>query len=93
MILEAFEPSSATVALEDQDDQKPSVLFLADVADMLRVSRSTIERRRREGTFPIPELPTLDRRPLWSRCEVERFVESSGRLKAPRGRPPRRDNE
>ena len=67
-----------------------SVLFLHEVAALLRVSRSTIERRRREGTFPIPELRPLDRRPRWSRGEVERFVESGGRMNSARGRPRRR---
>jgi predicted DNA-binding transcriptional regulator AlpA len=91
LIREAVDASSTTVESEGLRNHKPAVLFLGDVADMLRVSRSTIERRRRDGTFPIPALPPLDRRPRWSRCEVERFVESGGRMKAPRGRPPRRD--
>lgn len=58
------------------------ILFIDDVAALLRVSRSTIERRRREGTFPIPELPGLDCRPRWSRVAVERFLASSnGRVR------------
>jgi predicted DNA-binding transcriptional regulator AlpA len=57
------------------------ILFIDDVAVLLRVSRSTIERRRREGTFPIPELPGLDCRPRWSRVAVERFLAASnGRI-------------
>ena len=67
-----------------------SVLFLEDVAALLRVSRSTIERRRRRGTFPIPELPPLDRRPRWSRAEVRRFIESTHWTQPGRGRPSRR---
>ena len=63
------------------------VLFLEDVAALLRVSRSTIERRRRQGTFPIPELPPLDRRPRWSRTEVQRFIESTRWTQPRRGRP------
>jgi hypothetical protein len=64
----------------------PQILFIGDVAALLRVSRSTIERRRREGTFPIPELPGLDCRPRWSRIAVERFLASSnGRM--PKRRP------
>lgn len=65
------------------------VLFLEDVAALLRVSRSTIERRRRQGTFPIPELPPLDRRPRWSRTEVQRFIESTRWTQPRRGRPGR----
>jgi predicted DNA-binding transcriptional regulator AlpA len=63
------------------------ILFIDDVAAMLRVSRSTIERRRREGTFPIPELPGLDSRPRWSRVSVERsgIGKTTGVLQAPFG--------
>ena len=45
---------------------QPVVLFIDDLARVLRTSRSTIERRRRAGTFPIPELPGIDGRPRWS---------------------------
>lgn len=34
------------------------VLFIEDVARMLRTSRSTVERRRRAGTFPITQSGT-----------------------------------
>ena len=44
-------------------DATPDVLFIEDVARILRTSRSTIERRRRAGTFPIPELPSIDEPP------------------------------
>lgn len=79
------------VAVDNEISRTPAVLFLEEVAGILRVSRSTIERRRRDGTFPIPELPSLDRRPRWSRSEVERYVESNGRVRPARGRPPRGD--
>jgi hypothetical protein len=55
------------------------VLFMDDVARVLRTSRSTIERRRRAGTFPIPELPSIDERPRWSRQAVERFLASASK--------------
>ena len=55
------------------------VLFMDDLAHVLRTSRSTIERRRRTGTFPIPELPSIDGRPRWSRQAVERYLASSSR--------------
>jgi predicted DNA-binding transcriptional regulator AlpA len=83
-------PSSAVRAGIDADS-RPDVLFLEDVAGMLRVSRSTIERRRRDGTFPVPELPPLDRRPRWSRRSVEHFLSAGRRWPTPtRGRPRRR---
>jgi hypothetical protein len=64
------------------------VLFIEDVARVLRTSRSTIERRRRSGTFPIPELPAIDERPRWSRRAVERYLASTnGGLRPRRGRP------
>lgn len=68
----------------------PDVLFIDDVARILRTSRSTIERRRRAGTFPIPELPSIDERPRWSRQAVEGYLASSnGGMRPRRGRPRR----
>ena len=72
-------------------DHPSAVLFIEDVAQILRTSRSTIERRRRAGSFPIPELPSIDGRPRWSRQAVERYLASSNEGKRPRrGRPARR---
>lgn len=69
----------------------PEVLFIEDVARILRTSRSTIERRRRAGTFPIPELPGIDERPRWSRHAVEQYlVSTNGGLRPRKGRPSRR---
>ena len=66
----------------------PDAMFIEDVARVLRTSRSTIERRRRSGTFPIPELPAIDERPRWSRQSVERYLASTdGGLRSRRGRP------
>jgi hypothetical protein len=68
----------------------PDVLFIEDVARVLRTSRSTIERRRRAGSFPIPELPSIDERPRWSRQAVERFLSSTDEgCRSRRGRPRR----
>jgi hypothetical protein len=66
----------------------PEVLFIDDLVKILLTSRSTIERRRRAGTFPIPELPAIDERPRWSRRAVERYLASTnGGLRPRRGRP------
>jgi hypothetical protein len=54
---------------------KPDVLFLDDLARELRCSRRTLETRRRNGTLPIPELPSIDKRPRWSRAAVERYLD------------------
>lgn len=64
-------------ARSDTVPASSSILFIDEVAALLRVSRSTIERRRRDGTFPIAELRGLDSRPRWSRQAVERFLTSS----------------
>lgn len=50
-----------------------TVLFLDDVCRELRVSRTTVKRLRRHGAFPIPEMPSLDKRPRWSSDAVEAF--------------------
>lgn len=79
--------------LEDSKSSRLThdVLFMEDLAIVLRTSRSTIERRRRAGTFPIPELPSIDERPRWSRHAVERYLASSSRgvRPLPRRRTPR----
>lgn len=68
-----------------------SVLFIEDLVKELRISRSTIERRRRSHSFPIPELPPLDCRPRWSRFAVERFKQSTtGGFQLRRGGRPKR---
>jgi hypothetical protein len=72
----------------------PDVLFIEDLARVLRTSRSTIERRRRTGTFPIPELPSIDERPRWSRLAVEGYLASTNRgLRPRRGRPATRTRQ
>jgi hypothetical protein len=81
---------SNAVTLGQPSTSTPDVLFIEDVARILRTSRSTIERRRRAGTFPIPELPGIDERPRWSRRAVEGYLASTnGGLRPRRGRPKR----
>jgi hypothetical protein len=40
----------------------PDVLFVEDLARVLRTSRATIDRLRRYKSFPIPELPAVVQR-------------------------------
>ncbi len=55
----------------------PDILFVADIAKLFRTSRRTIDRRRTMGTFPIPELPSIDTKPRWSKTAVMRFLSES----------------
>lgn len=55
-----------------------TVLFIEDVCRELKVSRTTVERLRRHGAFPIPEMPALDKRPRWSSEAVEAFKAEHG---------------
>jgi len=52
----------------------PTEYFAEDICAILQISRSTLERRRRARTFPIPELPSLDKRPRWTVAAVETFL-------------------
>jgi hypothetical protein len=53
-----------------------AVLFIEDICTELATSRRTVERLRRHGAFPIPELPALDKRPRWSRVAVDAYLSS-----------------
>ena len=83
MTVERYEPT-----LPSPIGPVADVLFIEDLVQILRTSRSTIERRRRFAAFPIPELPAIDERPRWSRQAVERYLASTdGGLRSRRGRP------
>jgi hypothetical protein len=56
-------------------DAIPAVCFIEDLTRWLGVSRTTIERLRRHDCFPIPEIPSLDKRPRWAGLAVRRFIE------------------
>lgn len=60
-------------------DKAPEVLFIDDMARALRTSRTTIARLRRQRVFPIPELPSIDKRPRWSRAALDRYLENRRR--------------
>jgi len=60
------------------------VLFIDDLAAELRTSRSTIERLRRHRCFPIPEMPSLGRRPRWTREAVEAFKTRTAEASKPK---------
>ena len=50
------------------------VLVLNELAIVLRTSTRTIKRRLRAGTFPIPTLPSIDKRHRFARADVEKFL-------------------
>jgi hypothetical protein len=53
----------------------PAVCFDDDICRLLHMSRRTLKRRRHTRTFPIPELPSLDRRRRYGRADVVAFLE------------------
>lgn len=57
-------------------DEIPHVCLIGDLCRILQISRTTVEKLRRHGMFPIPELPALDKRPRWSGAAVRAFLES-----------------
>jgi hypothetical protein len=52
----------------------PDVCLIDDVARILKTSVRTIKRRLRCGAFPIPELPSIDKKHRWSGESVRRYV-------------------
>jgi predicted site-specific integrase-resolvase len=72
-----------TLSVERASDRPPTairvedlgdVLFLTDVAAVLRTSTRTIKRHLRAGTFPIPSLPGIDKRVRFARVDVARYL-------------------
>ena len=68
--------------LPSEDDVRtdglPEVLFLDDLAKLLRCSPSTIKRRVRARVFPVASLPGIDKRPRWSKAMVLRWLAVGG---------------
>ena len=64
----------------------PEVLFVDDVAALLRCSPTTIKRRLRARVFPVAPLAGIDKRPRWSRAALLRWLEAGGSGDAVRGR-------
>lgn len=58
--------------VEDFDD----VLFLHELAAVLKTSTRTIRRHLRAGTLPIRTLPSIDKRHRFGRADVERYLAS-----------------
>lgn len=61
----------------------PRVYFIDDLCRELRVSRRVLQNLRRHRAFPVPELPSLDKRPRWSAAAVDAFLNSHTDQPAP----------
>ena len=59
-------------------DQLPDVLFVKDLARLLRCSPSTIRRRVRAGVLPISMLAGVDKRWRFSRADVAAWLGRGG---------------
>lgn len=61
-------------------DGLPDVLFIEDVAAVLRCSPSTVRRRISAGVFTVPPLPGVDKRRRFSRAAFARWLGAGGAL-------------
>ncbi len=64
----------------------PEVLFVEDVAALMRCSRSTLERRVKARVFPLAPIRGIDKRWRWSKTAVLQWLALGG----PSGGPARR---
>ena len=62
------------------------MLFLEDLAVLLRCSTTTIKRRVRARVFPMAPLPGIDKRPRWSKTVVLQWLAVGGGGRSVRGR-------
>ena len=56
----------------------PEVLFLEDVAALLRCSPSTLKRCLRARVVPVAPIQGIDKRPRWSRVAVMQWLSVGG---------------
>jgi hypothetical protein len=59
-----------------------AVLFDEDICAELRISLRQLMRLRRAGAFPIPELPSLDKRHRYARRDVDAFLSRETRAQS-----------
>lgn len=55
-------------------DPFPPVMTQKEVARVLRVSVRQVQILEKAGRFPIPRLPSLDKKPRYAGEQVKRFV-------------------
>ncbi len=68
----------------------PEVLFLDDMAALLRCSRSTLERRLKARTFPLAPIQGVDKRLRWSKAAALHWLAMGGLSVTPPRRGRRR---
>lgn len=68
----------------------PAVLFLEELAALLRCSRATLERRVKARVFPVSPIQGVDSRPRWSKVAVLQWLALGGPSAAPVRRRQRR---
>jgi len=64
----------------------PGVLFKDEVATRLRCSERQIDKLEKLGLFPIPRLPSIDKRPRYSAKLVEQYENGELQVLQPAGR-------
>ena len=82
-------PGALAGPATDPDASLPPILLLADVVRLFRCSRSTIERRIADGTFPVPPLASIDFRLRWSRDRLLDWINGTPPRLPLHRRPPR----
>ena len=71
-------------------ERLPAVLFLEELAAVLRCSRATLERRVKARVFPVPPIQGVDSRPRRSKLAVMQWLALGGPSDVPMRRRQRR---
>ncbi len=73
------DPRDPDVAAE----KLPDVLFVDEVAELLRCHPKTIKRRLDHHVFPVAPIPGIDRRPRWSKAAVLQWLATGAGCRKP----------
>ncbi len=68
---------------EVASDELPDVLFLEELAALLRCHPKTIRRRLDAHVFPVAPIPGIDRRPRWSKAAVLEWLATGAGCRKP----------
>ncbi len=71
-------------------DELPDVLFMEELAALLRCHPKTIKRRLDANVFPVAPIPGIDSRLRWSKAAVLKWLASCGKGRRSSGTPWRR---